>query len=521
MKKIITAIALSACMLLTTVFFPACGGYKDGMYLKLDNQSTVTSITALNDLKGFSSISKAGDLVLFSKADSAGYNTYKILNLKSGTIILTVSDTAETTHTINIKKNYFWAQKISNLKFTTSVYDINGGLVKTVLDKTVATNVTDYATDLIKIEEEYYRIGENGVISFAFDVDFKTMPSDSSFIGSVFGGYYSVVSGNRIFSYDKNFELKYYYTKPSYATQITSEPIMFDNGNYLIQYRVMVDETSDDFHYVQNGNKYKLITHFVNVAKKTVEEIFCEYVLNAEYYTKGNVKNSDVGLEKYMHISDDLAVVVSSDEKFEDGYMRSLEDEVILGVKGNAKIFPIENLVENQKGILIKLPNGKFMAQNVAGQYFVASERGEIIKEININIIKPNKDYFVVGSKIYDSNFNEKVDFTGYDMGEVLWGVVLLSKEDTTETGTIINYYMYKDGAKTPVNGEVVEVEDCFFIVKETVDITENYKYYNNVGNLVVALPLKLTLEVSSQDGTAHLLEAFDEDLKKVYYLAK
>lgn len=286
----------------------------DGSRYK-DEQPSLTTATKLETLYDANVMGSGGTgvFMLFSTEDDDGYDTYSILNVVTGNIIWTGTETEATSYGINFYSTDNARYDVQYVRITTRTYALDDeghrdySKMPTISKSLRAADGTEFATttrdveptaewDLIRFDNKCYRTTKDGAITYAFDYsDLATMPN----IVVETADYYYAVTGQAatVVTLDKSFNIVSYYTAPSYAAMGAARYVALDNGKVLAQYSVREDTYGDDYDYLDaNANKYSLHTVILEASGKT-KEIKCNYQIGAAAYadeqTKQNAGMSD------------------------------------------------------------------------------------------------------------------------------------------------------------------------------------------------------------------------------------
>ena len=509
MKKRVLGVVLTLVLALGCVFaVMGCGSDAKDLYDYAKSTSTpYSSATKIEELEGYSKFSSSGSLVVLNKIDSGNTN-YKVFNLDKGAVVATIAvpNTAVggvyVSDIVSVGKSViFSTYKASGAKETTyKLYDANGTEAASVSKATYPSTAQNL--DLIEFNDVIYRVGTDGSVVKAFDVndlskfditkldaksenyyyDYSHEEGQDNNKITVLNDYitvYSAVDGTPVS----------YYQKPSYATDV--KYFILSNGNIFVQYAVREDSYTDKYDYLDGTNKYTIEQKIVNPKNGDVKD-----VKNSKnpVYIKDVDALSGVIDEDYTFTTDEYkgsAKNFASVQKIEDKKINTSTDyNYFMSDKG--KLSEIEDTVVAQKGKGKVLDNGYVIFTNKLGQEFLYDAKLKLVGDISGATAYTNK-FILTEKAVYDYNLNKIVDIGGdngfdyYIVNEEVVTVgenIVLQKKNADD---VTEYFVLKDGNPVLIAKDS-EIES-FSTSGKCIYVTKSGKYYiyNEEGTVLLS----------------------------------
>ena len=387
----------------------ACGASRQGMLNEIpvkdtpytDSVPTLTSMEALpSDFSKTSIEHSACDLVCFRQK-----NKRIVYNLTTNSAVWS-EDIVNTRETyVSLKTMYFGLDSVAyfivkseELKpetlertgnCTTTLYSATGERIAHV-DKDI--DLTSYV-DLLYFDGTFYRVGEDGSITFAVEYPLTARIPD---IHKVHNGIYYETNASFVATYDSELKLfmKHHYpvSDRDDDAEITCYSIL-ENGDVFYQCRYEADPNAEEYDYLSDGVKYRLVTRTVDAKTGKVKELNCSYLLQSVHNSIQNSAN-DVGL--------DLKKL------FVYGEATRIEDRRLLGtctvmVDNRGKLNELRTMDGD------RVENIRFVDDN---RWLVTTEYGKCLIDASGTVIGDvtnatrNGRFFYVDGKIFDSSLN-------------------------------------------------------------------------------------------------------------------
>ena len=480
MKKFLKVLVVALFMLSMSLSLVGCGSissmknaYDKKAYDQKIEESLYTEATKLSAI-GSSYVFKGqvGDIAVFTASTSQPngdvYYETLVYNLATGMNVITHS---------NYDEPWFY-----------ELIDLNGCPLVIMMDPSYMD--ADYATieiydgetmstvqlsqedgdeiiynedvDILVIGDSVYREKKGEIYITEYndaDVD--------SFEYTAGGYYFAEKSGSEdLLVYNKDLELIGKAKVPSYAYD--NNILVLENGNVLIQYTYVADNYGDDYDFIDNGTKYKLVTELFNAKSATQKEIKCEYII-AEQITDKNFKDG---------------VCIASVYEIKNKRIADSEsDTLIANISNNGKI-SVYNKAQKQlvNAYLEMMPYGNFIAGNYEGREVLLDSKLNVIGTYD-NVRWCGPDSYLADGKIYDYNGNVIIDLAKEDYEasvSTTYASLILTKKITygaNDQYTTTERYLYRD-ALTGLELIASTTTESSVTIKSTITVSNKSIYY-------------------------------------------
>ncbi len=477
---------------------------KDGS-LALFNTSTGESII-FND-EDTANISKTWSFSAFSYY-CANYSSEQFAK---NIVIATLNHNDYSNYSNSYTMTYFYDAKGNKIAETKA--SLYGSIYIDTVDSEGET-LYSFAVEQLDGSEDTYYVNAKGIqVDYSgnentIDDIFKpSMNVDNYNIQKVKGengGYlYYDEEDNKYISYAKDLTVLHTLDLP-FDAEVNAE-ILFDSGNYVLQYIMLQPMDAEEYDFILEGQKATMKTVLVNVAKNSTKELDCKFVLGFNSLGEENVMtpasiaedgeewNLTEGVVAYFkgigEISEDKRLDFNHNREWfgitEDGSLRRAQS--------------ITQAVEAER--IMQVLGGNFIVEDIVGRYYVVSADGKQVKEINADAINSNSvggnDYYIqMGKDFYDTSFNKVYTLPNdYEVEEWLNGAVVLKETiDGGDNGDSYKWYILKNGETTLVASSA-KGESVYFYsyggFRVTKSINDNgfdsytCTYYNENGDKV------------------------------------
>ena len=466
MKKRVLGVVLTLVLALGCAFaVMGCGSDAKDLYDYAKSTSTpYSSATKIDELdKYVYGNSAEGNLAVFSKYDSESSSTsYKVFNLDTGKVVatMTIAEGADGGYYL------FEVEKVGGAVFCSYYKAANASVYTYKLFSENGTEITNFSKsgeltenilkiklDLIEFNDIIYRVGTDGSVVKAFDVNDLSKFEITELDAKSENYYYDAKEGVIVVYSAVDGTPVSYYQVPSYAEGFNCH--VLSNGNIFVQYSVKVDPYTDKYDYLketQNGiAKYTLEQKIVNPKNGDVKDVknsknpvYIEYV----------VALSGVIAQNYTFTTDEYkgsAKNFASVQKIEDKKINTSTDyNYFMSDKG--KLSEIEDTIVAQEGTGAGLDNGYVIFTNKLGQAFLYDAELNLVGEVT-NAKKYTEKFIITEKAIYDYTLKKVIDFAigGYDINYSIGGYsivgenIIVRKEVKTENSSYYDYYLLKD----------------------------------------------------------------------------
>ncbi len=448
----------------------------------------LSSMEKLEELGG-TRVRAAGMLVLYEKTDADGVKTQYVFNIASKKTVATLVDTESLKHTValSLAEQAPWFSvetqtgEGDEARFSLSLCDASGASFakKEGLTGLERENLVFDASvlDLILLDREVFRPEKNGSFKRAFSLEtFASLPAFDKKVGD----YYFIEDGETFHIYDKSARLTATYRVPAAAKSFRH--FYLADGTLLFQYATVEDAHSQDYTYIENGQKYTLHHLLVSAydGKKTVltdipmfistvlsdDEVFRALGMNA------NIDNLAIGYPVQDGVLEENTHYVFSVMLSNRGRVTSVVGDIIPAMQG---------------GLIFGVAKNRWAVTNLAGEVYLLNEWGGVVGHFPKNFmssVESAAKIFVHDEKIYDWDLKLLYDMkeNGVLSHEMVGTSVLMHKAN----GEALLY----DGQArnvislaSPESGKTVSVRGGILIaVQETVEGVSVYGIYNECG---------------------------------------
>ena len=518
MKKRVLGVVLTLVLALGCAFaVMGCGSDAKDLYDYAKSTSTpYSSATKIDELDKYGYDDSAeGNLAVFSKYDSESSSTsYKVFNLDTGKVVatMTIAEGAVGGYYL------FEVEKVGGAVFCSYYKAANASMYTYKLFSENGTEITNFSKsgelidydilkinlDLIEFNDIIYRVGTDGSVVKAFDVNDLSKFEITGLYAKSENYYYDAKEGVIVVYSAVDGTPVSYYQKPSYAEVF--KYYVLSNGNIFVQYSVKVDPYTEKYDYlaeIQYGiAKYTLEQKIVNPKNGDVKDVknsknpvYIKFVVALS----GVIAQNDT-LDGYKGSAKNFALV----QKIEDKKINTSTDyNYFMSDKG--KLSEIEDTVVAQKGKGKVLDNGYVIFTNKLGQEFLYDAELKLVGEVTNKLdARCTNKYITTAKAIYDYDLKKVIDLEaslskdGYYFDSVVGENIVLQKKNADE---VIEYFVLKDGAPVLVakDSEI----DNFSTSDKCINITKSGKYYiyNEEGTALLSdLESSSTLVANSGD---------------------
>lgn len=502
--------AIVSLLICITITLAACGSQSFGSFYsdKFEETKTITSVETLTGFGEY--VDGAGSIAIFEKTESAN-TVYTVYDFNQKKTIGTYSFDSSV-YDVDAEADVylgggFYAFEVENKSTgvrTTDCYGSNGEKAFTVLDG----DILKVKFDVIIVNDTAYRMGEDGVFTFAFNVD--PMAEYDYSIDCKVGDYYFVQNSSYTIVLDKEFNVKGYVSIPTYAEYSTSKMIPLSNGNVLVQYLVEEPYDASDYDIIQGGDKYTVETKLFNAESGEYKDLDFDYFLyGADGIANGTIYYDD---NEYEYVKMDFADFgISSDidnliygaiEITDKRVDMSSEATVTLSLSNSGKVEKVlEKTVVGQRGIPTKVCANRYLAYSMIGENYLLNEKGEKIGAVSDSAYMFEGFIVVDGDCVYDYDLNKvvKLGSSDYTFVDSVGSSLILSKEVDSET----KYYLLKKGetAMVEISGYKGTVSNTVYYVENVSETATTYTYYNAKGESLITVSSRIILEQKDENG--------------------
>lgn len=502
--------AIVSLLICITITLAACGSQGFGSFYsdKFEETKTITSVETLTGFGEY--VDGAGSIAIFEKTESANtvytvydFNQKKTIGTYPFSSVYDVDVEAEA-----YLGNGIYAFEIENKTTgvkTTDYCGSNGEKAFTVKDG----DTVKYLFDVIIVNGAAYRMGEDGVFTFAFNAD--PMAEYDYSIDCKIGDYYFDQDSDSTMVLDKEFNVKGYVSIPTYAEYGSSKMIPLSNGNVLVQYLVEEPYDASDYDFIQGGDKYTLETKLFNAESGEYKNLDFDYLLYGSY----GIANGTIYFDnsEYEYVKIDFADFgVSSDidnliygaiEITDKRIDMSSEAAVTLSLSNSGKVEKVlEKTVVGQTGMPTKVCANRYVVySSKIGERYLLNEKGEKIGAISDSAYMLEGFIVVDDDCVYDYDLNKvvKLGSSDYAFVDSVGSSLILSKEVDTET----KYYLLKKGetAMVEISGYKGTVSDTVYYVENVSETATTYTYYNAKGESLITVSSRIILKQEDENG--------------------
>ncbi|MBQ7384815.1 MAG: hypothetical protein IJV72_08520 [Clostridia bacterium] len=562
----IKLICLISTLLILCTLLVSCGSvWSVGKVLNKDydlSPDLYKTAVDLADLKGytFDKLTVSDDLALFFKLDTENSSTsYKVLNLKDGTIVGTFEAPLNTFYTFeffanspvffvskavvdseNIEAIAEDAKKAELLDILTKLIagdlDIGEDVIETLkgyIDMTYmlydstgvevatsakANDAREFA-DMIIFNGVAYDINvKKGTLSKATDLPEYMDIGDCDFYNDE---YFYMINGNKVTVYDRSFNHHFTYVAPRHGDDSIDDVYRYhvlNNGNILLQYTITQDEDTEryDLSFIAEDTTYKanLVSQLISIRSGKAKDLKLDYIVstvmtNGELYDENESEEKNEFNDKFENI----AFICPIEER---KLMVSEEDIDIVLMSNNGKAKKSLKMIDHQSAEwATKISDDKYMVSTLDGGVSIIKSGGKVLNVMN-NPLDLCGSYFVGERVIYTLDLNKAYDLYEND-AEVLATMnrAILIKKNTDVGYDIIKLldgkeetvYSHNDAeSKTDFHAET---GDNFY----TIESAEGeYSYYNEKGENILISKNELEVFTKSYGHTSVLLGSVSEE---------
>ncbi len=267
-------------------------------------------------------------------------------------------------------------------------------------------------------------------------------------------GGYLVQDGknNRFVSYGEDLNVKYTLDLPTYAN--VTATILFDSGNYIIQYIVSQPDDAKEYDVLQGSIKCSLTTLSVDVDAGTKKELECALVLSDEdLMTPASMEEAN----EAWNVTEGIAAYVKGiGEIDEDKRVDYNNSRTWFGIMEDGTVKKAAPVVADMEVSSVReLVNGNFLVAEVTGRMYVVSKDGAILTEINVEAMQnamimanANSEYYLLDKTFYDANFQEVYTLKeNYEIVASMNGEIVLKETvKAADKPDEYKWYFFNDG---------------------------------------------------------------------------
>ena len=503
---LLLALALAAIMVLSSC---GAGASKfadilDGSRYKGDTPSW-TAAAKVDALQDAAVVDQSGNLVVLTKENADGFDTYMIFNMKTGTVVYNATESAAVDVDIDLctTDNYdadyavvvltTWVLDSENhhtnaYSYVVSLRDAAGTEFATA---TRMTALPEVEWDLLRFEGKCYRVSKEGTFTLVGDYsEFAPLPN----IAAETEKYYYAINAatGTVIVYDKSLAIVSYYNMPTYANVAASQAFALDAEKVFVQYTVEEDPYTDDYDIYDPATNSKSTLHtFVLNPDGKVKEIRCDYViadggvLNDEQRDWSGLSDSFTSFAIVYPVEDQRVNLADTARRWasvdKNGKIKEIK---------NPTLVPFENFVFVQ--------TNRWVVTTSDNRAYLINEKAEILGEVTgANGIQAGRSYFTANGKVYDYDMNVIFDYTAanYTIARRLnHGIIFTSVDNEPvlfANGTTTTLVAKDDETKVLVNnlfGSML-TGSSYYVIRNMADLTaQKLVFYNDVGTAVITL---------------------------------
>ena len=520
---LLVTLALAAIMVLSSCGAGSAKKFADlldGSRYKDPNPSMTTS-TKVAALQDAVVNDQSGDLVVLTKENADGFDTYMLFNMKTGTVVYSVTESAAVDVNINLANTDNYGVDYAVVILTTWVLDGDNNhtneysYVVSLRDAagtefataTRMTGLPETRWDLLRFEGKCYRVDKEGKFTLVGDYsDFAPLPN----IVAETEKYYYAINAGTVIVYDKALAIVSYYNMPTYANVAASQAFALDAEKVLLQYTVEEDPFTDDYDIYNPVNDSKQTLHtFVLSANGKAKEIRCDYeifdggILDDEARDQSGLKDSFVNYAIVYPVEDQRVNRSNTARKWAT-------------VDKNGKIKEIKSPTLVPFNAFNFVATNRWVFNTADGRAYLVNEKAEVIGEVTGANLGNGRSYFTANGKVYDYDLNVTFDYTAANLTifrRLNHGIIF--RNDDNERILVVNgtktTLISKDEvatALTPATKQIVATEDEYVVIRDTTN-TEEKKIivYNDLGAPVLTLIYETGFEPQLEvESNGHLL---------------
>ncbi len=514
----LASLLLAALMLLSSCSLIGGASIKDVLDTDVLHvpTSAFTQGSVIADLEDCTFIDSKNELVYLSAREEVGINSYKkhiVYNVDANKIVFTVTESATSQLSVKLGstqkdgKAYFYAKTTTLnlldsgesqvLSVATALYDANGAkLADVARDTDVAV-----AQDLIYFGGKCYRANAEGTLAYAFDY------STLALFPALTGGsnekyYYDFTSGITV--YDKTLGVVSTYQLSRSALDVNA--LLLRNGNVLVQYYLLLSETEKNYDFVQNGEKYDLVTAVVNAKNGIAEELDCDYMI----IDTSTLEGEGLDTEKISAEADVWKI---------EGRQLTTIHTALINESGKIKV--LEEINGNRVMDIDYFAADRWLVSCPDRTYLV-NAKGDVVGEVTKAQIFGK--YLYADGVIYDANLTAVYDYAanGFAVKNAMENALLLTKSNGDVylcTGSEPTLLVANDSNRT-----IVQVKKDYFAIYDTT--AKKLEIYNEVGTKFFTLdnlvdfdaPFSALTQITLKDGAILLVGYEALTFQAVFY---
>lgn len=394
MKKLISLVSLLLCILMV---FASCGASESGMKLNKKALSFSTAktnykLTEITELEGFKLAQTYAFLTVFTKQNTEAASTeYKVLNLKTSTVVLTKTYSNESILNGNAKITLLENNSLFFTVFengTHTLYKSDGiviGSAKTApifINSCIVIGETVCRFDLsnFEVKEIFTYNALNGEIPEC--------------IGLPESGYLYSRATNGFKVYDSHFKFIGDYTFPSYAEKTSFFPL--NNGTALLQYLIPLPYDTAEYDILIDSQKYDLVQTIFSPENFSEKETEVGYFINDSIpLTKEDA--NELFKKKIVNQARGYKI---------ENYQYDTNNEVYLSLNNKCEATPIYN---SEYSRYSPIGNGYFTAITKTKEEYILDKKLNPIVNVD-SLLYYNEKYLVTTTAIYDYNLTKLAD---------------------------------------------------------------------------------------------------------------
>ena len=486
--KLILIAALVVMMLLTVT---ACSGGKvfSTKDYEADEAHVYTTATKI-DYDGYTYDGSRANFVLLSLTGNNNLKTQVIYDIANkaeiGKFIDAESATQQTKYTVSLYSytpvmgenaiGYYVVETrittIATAEVTYSYSLYQADLIKTFDSDVQIANVTSRRLDIVTFGDELYRFGDDGklvLLRAENELAFEVPDLD----GKNGSDYYDVAN-NKLFVYDSNLNLKFYYSIQQASQDLMIAPV--DTNKYFVQYTVKKFDTDKDYDYFTDEGgvlaKYDLVQKVVDAKSGSEKDV------DTGMYIDIIVAQEDMGV-LFNGIKKNIKYVAIGNEII-NKQITIAEDSKYFAIDKNGKLgVQLDGTIINEANFDI-IANDRVVITDTLGRSYLYDFKEKLIGQVN-NVNEYTNKYIVSDKAIYDLDLNKVFDIEAEkcEFVRILGDNVVLSEV----TDTAVNYYLF-DGTKKSFNIAATDdldfIDADLYVIESTVGTGKAYTVYNS-----------------------------------------
>ena len=454
-------------------------------------------------------VDSRGTLALYESVGADGIVTQTVVNLRSGTVVASLKD-EDATYAVSLYEVdggsawYSVTQRVGtdeSAVYSFSMHDENGKMFAEKQSLTeMALDSLKFHTvlDLVRLEKDVFRIAENGTVKEAFTLsEFAVLPEFTGKAGNYY--YRSETRGGAVayYAYDDEATLTAIYHSPADAEDVNV--FILSDGTLLSQYLTLVGESDSEYTFAKNGKKYKL--HHVLVSARTGAKTQLDKL---DFYIKDIISEDSDLRESGWNTSIDNLVFGYAIENFSLDEGDYAQIWALLSNRGKITS-TVGDIVPAMHGMIIGVAKNRWIAKNLADEYFLLNEWGAILGRFpTLEKTECASRLFVYEKKIY--SWDLALLYNMEENGVTEYTVVGSSVLMKTDEGEVLLYNGETQTVLTLVaKGEEGEVSvpdgSSLILLQKTVEGKAQCLLYNEVGDCLI------TIEAEEVVVFAHMID--------------